>query len=77
MPSDQNSRASCYPSSRERHRTCSTDDDTGLVWVSDLNTSQKLLRSHIAKRTHATVRRKRVLEYQQQKETLSRKTYHN
>ncbi|KAI1653867.1 hypothetical protein F4813DRAFT_373059 [Daldinia decipiens] len=69
MPPDRNTRVSCDPPPEGQHRTCSTNSNTGLVWVSDLDTSRKLLRSHIAKRTHAIVRRKGVLEYQQQKET--------
>ncbi|KAI0095411.1 hypothetical protein F4814DRAFT_436546 [Daldinia grandis] len=69
MPTDRNDRASCDPSLKGRHRTCSTNSDTGLVWVSDLDTSRKLLRSHVAKRTHTMVRRNRALEYQQQKGT--------
>ncbi|OTB08342.1 hypothetical protein M426DRAFT_19018 [Hypoxylon sp. CI-4A] len=38
-----------------------------LTWVSDLNPSRKTIRSHVAKNTHAKVRRKRIFDYQQTK----------
>ncbi|KAI0383376.1 hypothetical protein F5Y04DRAFT_33643 [Hypomontagnella monticulosa] len=37
--------------------------DVDLVWISNSNTPRKLVRSHIARNTHAKVRRKRAIEY--------------
>ncbi|KAI8965248.1 hypothetical protein F5Y11DRAFT_22630 [Daldinia sp. FL1419] len=71
MLPDRNNRANYghEPFPKGRHRAYFGHGYTGLVWVSDLDTSQKLLKSHVAKRTHAISRRSRVIEYQQQKET--------
>ncbi|KAI1204689.1 uncharacterized protein F4807DRAFT_325411 [Annulohypoxylon truncatum] len=35
-----------------------------LVWISDLDSSRKLVKAHVARSTHARARRKRMVEYQ-------------
>ncbi|KAI1394419.1 uncharacterized protein F4822DRAFT_388131 [Hypoxylon trugodes] len=67
MLADRVSRTSCNPSRENSNSANRAKNGTKLVWVSDLGASQNAIKSHVAKATHAEARRRRVIEYQNQR----------